>query len=137
MDTGFTGFLMLAIAQALPLGLALIGTGDYQLADGKIITSFLAKGTVLICPPSFDPVSGAGVAPTTPVTTLPESIEGTIVLGGNGAILGMEFLRSLDKWLIVGKVVALLDNAAFPPPQSPAPQPSGSSPTPPAAAASN
>jgi hypothetical protein len=62
----------------------------------------------------------------------PESIEGTIVLGGSGAILGMEFLRSLEKWLIVGKVVALLDHSSIPIPQSP----SGPSP-PPAAAASN
>src|ERR1039458_4418194 len=32
IDTGFTGFLMLPIAQALPLGLALYGTGNYTLA---------------------------------------------------------------------------------------------------------
>jgi hypothetical protein len=50
------------------------------------------------------------------------------VLGGSGAILGMEFLRLLDKWLIVGKVVALLDYSAIPIPQPP------SGPSPPSAA---
>jgi hypothetical protein len=47
-----------------------------------------------------------------------ESIEGTIVLGGNGAILGMEFIRSLDKLLVAGKIVVLLDHSALPIPQS-------------------
>lgn len=46
IDTGFTGFLMLPISLALPLGLVLMGTGDYSLAGGTLITNFLAKGKV-------------------------------------------------------------------------------------------
>jgi predicted aspartyl protease len=118
IDTGFTGFLMLPIALALPLGLVHVGTGDYQLADGSKITNFLAKGTVTIQRPSVPPTPlvippGTVPLPPPPGTTImqPEAVEGIIVLGGKGAILGMEFLRTLDKLLVVGKIVALLDNA--------------------------
>jgi hypothetical protein len=117
LDTGFTGFLMLAVAQALPLGLTLVGTGDYQLADGTLVTNYLATGRVTIRPPTImpPPVVPPLPPPPNPVPImLPESVEGTIVLGGNGAILGMEFLRSLDKWLVVGRTVALLDNDSLP-----------------------
>lgn len=53
IDTGFTGFLMLPLAQALPLGLVLYGTGDYTIADGSTVTNFLGKGTVTIVPPNL------------------------------------------------------------------------------------
>jgi len=107
MDTGFTGFLMLPIAQALPLGLVLVGTADFELADGSMITNFLAKGNVTIRPPTV-----TTSVPSAAVTSAEsETVEGIIVLGGNGAILGMEFLRSLDKLLVVGKIVALVDDS--------------------------
>lgn len=93
IDTGFTGFLMLPIALALPLGLVLMGTGDYCLADGSLITNFLAKGKVTV---------GA---------TVGEQVEGIIVLAGDDPLVGME--SSLDKLLLVGKVVVLVDNAEF------------------------
>jgi hypothetical protein len=35
-------------------------------------------------------------------------------LAGDGALLGMEFLRSMDRLLVVGKVVALIDHAMLP-----------------------
>jgi hypothetical protein len=117
LDTGFTGFLMLPIAQALPLGLVLVGTGDYELADGTSVTNFLAKGTVTVCPPpalsSLPPGPAPPSFPAGTTMLLPETIEGIIVLGGNGAILGMEFLRTLDKLLVVGPMVALIDNSFF------------------------
>ena len=37
-----------------------------------------------------------------------------VELGGDGALLGMEFIRSLDKLLLVGKVVALVDHTMVP-----------------------
>ncbi len=46
LDTGFTGFLMLPLTAALPLGLTLISTTSYTLADGTSTTSLLALGTI-------------------------------------------------------------------------------------------
>jgi predicted aspartyl protease len=104
IDTGFTGFLMLSIAQALPLGLALYGTGDYVLADGSPISCFLAEGTVEIRPLSRQSAEPPVIEPVT----------GVVVLGGDGALLGMEFIRSLKKWLVVGSSVMLADESAIP-----------------------
>jgi len=89
------------------LGLVLVGTADFELADGSMITNFLAKGNVTIRPPTV-----TTSVPSAAVTSAEsETVEGIIVLGGNGAILGMEFLRSLDKLLVVGKIVALVDDS--------------------------
>ena len=100
VDTGFTGFLMLPIAQALPLGLALYGTGDYNLADGSPISCFLAEGTIQIRPPSQFPSVTATVtapvpAPDMPPAMQPENVTGVVVLGGDDALVGMEFIRGL------------------------------------------
>lgn len=46
LDTGFTGFLSLPLTAALPLGLTLMSTATYTLADGTSTTSLLALGTV-------------------------------------------------------------------------------------------
>lgn len=105
LDTGFTGFLMLPIATALPLGVVLLGTGSYTIADGSTVTNLLAKGTVSVGPPFDLPL------PPNPDLLREESIEGVFVLGGDTVLLGMEFLRGLDKLLILGKVVALVDNS--------------------------
>jgi hypothetical protein len=103
LDTGFTGFLMLPIAKALPLGLALYGTGDYNLADGSPISWFLAEGTVEIRPPSPTADRDPTIQPETEIAT------GAVVLGGDDALLGMEFIKALKKWLLVGSVVMLID----------------------------
>src|ERR1039458_1600308 len=66
VDTGFTGFLMLPIAQALPLGLALYGTGNYTLADGSSVTNFLAQGPVTVLTPTVVPVIGVSTTAPTP-----------------------------------------------------------------------
>jgi predicted aspartyl protease len=111
VDTGFTGFLMLPIAQALPLGLALYGTGDYNLADGSLVSCFLAEGTIEILPLSHFPEG----APTHPVPVMKsEAVKGVIVIGGDSALIGMEFLRGLKKWLLVGRTVALVDGEHIP-----------------------
>lgn len=103
IDTGFAGFLMLPIQQALPLGLALYGTGDYLLADGSMVINYLAEGTVTILPP---PVDGESARPSDAV---PESMTGTVVLCGESALVGMEFLRGLRRPLLLGSVVMLVD----------------------------
>ncbi len=106
IDTGFTGFLLLPLAQAFPLGLTLIGTMEYTLADGTFITSFTAKGTVTIAAPSQPTIQ-----PSFPLRAeyKDETAEGIIVLNGDEAIVGMEFLTTLKKFLMVGKdTVALV-----------------------------
>jgi hypothetical protein len=120
IDTGFTGFLMLPMIQALPLGLVLKGVASYTLADGSKKPMLLAEGTVVVRPPSQ---SSGGSAPPGPlaITLQEESILGVVTLGGDEPIVGMEFLRALDKWLLVGRTVALFDHASFPPPPSPTP----------------
>lgn len=123
VDTGFTGFLMLPIAQALPLGLALYGTGDYNLADGSPISCFLAEGTIEVRRPSLMPKFRAkrDANPGPPDQEIdavslfePESVTGVVVLGGDDALVGMEFIRGLKKWLLVGSAVVLLDEKDMP-----------------------
>jgi len=46
IDTGFTGFLMMPITQAFPLGLTLIGTANYALVDGTITSKLPVFGHV-------------------------------------------------------------------------------------------
>src|SRR5690348_7703158 len=92
IDTGFTGFLMLSQAKAFALGIVPSGTGDYTIADGSTVTNFLGTATVTIRPPAHIPAN----AP--PLEILPETVTGVVVLCGNGALVGMEFIRSLDKF---------------------------------------
>jgi len=43
----------------------------------------------------------------------PESVTGVVVLGGDDALVGMEFIRELKKWLLVGSAVLLIDDDAI------------------------
>src|SRR5579872_7183683 len=81
IDTGFTGFLMLPVAQAIPLGMTLLGTGDYTIANGATVTNFLAKGTITLKATQLPP---GAVAPP-PGVLEEETTEGIIVLAGSGA----------------------------------------------------
>jgi predicted aspartyl protease len=119
LDTGFTGFLMLPIARALPLGLALYGTGDYSLADGSQISCFLAEGTVEVRPPSHSPSVSSSVSAPAETTTESEIVTGVVVLGGDDVLVGMEFIRRLKKWLLVGSIVVLLDGEHVDTPHTP------------------
>ena len=91
IDTGFTGFLMMPLVSAFPLGLTLLGTSSYTLADGSTSPKLLALGTV-----GLDGQETSGV----------------IVLETNqcGLLLGMAYLRSAKRTLIVSdNSVTLLD----------------------------
>ncbi len=96
------------IMSAFPLGLTLVGTGNYTLADGATSAKLLAIGAVT-----------AGKE---------DPLVGVIVLEPNqcGLLLGMDFLRKAKRCLLVSaKGVALVDEdvverflsaAATPPP---------------------
>ena len=48
IDTGYSGYLTLQYPDAFPLGLVLIGTKAYTIADDSTMYSFVALGTVII-----------------------------------------------------------------------------------------
>ena len=91
IDTGFTGFLMLPLTAALPLGLTLLGTSTYTLADGSTSTNLIAFGTV-----SYEG----------------QDISGPISLENNSSctdvLLGMDYIRQSKQMLIVCEVGAVL-----------------------------
>jgi predicted aspartyl protease len=82
VDTGFTGFLAMSMVEAFPLGLILTGASRTILADGSDANDLTALGTVVVGN---------------------EERVGTVLLSaGAGAILvGMEFLTTFEKTLIV------------------------------------
>jgi predicted aspartyl protease len=92
IDTGFTGFLMLPLTSAIPLGLTLCGTSRYTLADGTVSSSnLIALGTV-----EFEG----------------QKVLGPISLEGNTAckdcLLGMEYIKQSKQMLVVCEAVAAL-----------------------------
>ena len=92
IDTGFTGFLLMPIMSAFPLGLTLAGTGSYTLADNTTSAKLLAMGAVTV--------------------ENEEPLHGVIVLESNqcSTLLGMDFLRRAKRCLTVSvKGVALVD----------------------------
>ena len=93
---------MLPTDETRPLGLVARGTSGFSLADGTVVTYALAKGSVTVLSHK-----NAEQAPSEPA-----AVEGRIVLRGEEALLGMDFIRSLDRWLVVGKSVLLVDDAA-------------------------
>lgn len=81
LDTGFSGCIMLPILRAFPLGLILVGTVNSTLADGKITTDLLASG--------FITIEG-------------EKHTANFILGaGNEILLGMEFLKKVERKLFL------------------------------------
>ena len=83
IDTGFTGFLLMPILSAFPLGLTLVGTGSYTLADNSTSAKLLALGNITIG--NENPLAGI------------------IVLEPNqcSPLLGMDFLRKAERGLSV------------------------------------
>ena len=104
IDTGFTGFLTLPIVKALPLGLILLGDSEHTIADGSKLSSFAAGGTVTVLTPLEENLPGVGA-----LGVESENAAGLILLCAGPTLLGMEFIRSLKKHLLVSPVVALLD----------------------------
>lgn len=111
IDTGFTGFLMLPQTKAFALGMVPSGTSDYTLADESLVTNYISTAVVTVghrLPPPVPLPSLVG--PTVNLFVAPESVTGVVVLCGDGALVGMEFVRALNKYLVVGSVVVLIDN---------------------------
>jgi predicted aspartyl protease len=46
IDTGFSGFLLLPLLKALPVGLVLASTANYTLADNSVHTTLLCIGHI-------------------------------------------------------------------------------------------
>jgi predicted aspartyl protease len=92
MDTGFSGFLLLPILSAFPVGLLLQGTMPITLADGSTQTKLTCLGQI-----HFDGKEDVGVI---------------IIENQNTQVLvGMEFLRIFNLRLIVepnGEVVEIV-----------------------------
>lgn len=86
MDTGFTGFLLLPIVSAFPIGLMLHSTMRIQLADGSVQTKLTCLGQI-----RFDGESSEGIV-------VIEELQNTEVL------VGMDFLKRFRKQLIVDPV---------------------------------
>lgn len=118
IDTGFTGFLMLPHDDALDLGLSIIGTSEYVLADGSRVTNAIARGRVLMGPATWAASHGASEGLCEALenaTDHNESVDGAIVLGGDDPLIGMELVRVLRKSLAIGPdIVALMDDLMLP-----------------------
>jgi hypothetical protein len=109
IDTGFSDFLMLPSDQAVSSGIVQSSTANYILADGSIVTNSLGNRSLAVHDPTNPPASGLA-ATHNPAFRQPEVVDGTVVLCGDCALVGMEFIRSLNKYLVVGKeLVALID----------------------------
>ena len=81
IDTGYSGYLTLQYQEAFPLGLVLIGTKAYTIADDSTMYSFVALGTVEI----------DGKKITIPIDIQPK---GSI-------LIGMQLLKKMEKDLFI------------------------------------
>ena len=91
IDTGFSGFLVIPIVRAFPLGLPLNGTTSAVLADGSKSTCLTA-----LCKLTIGTQTKGGVV--------------MLQAASNDALLGMDFLRAFKLSLVVTKSqIILLD----------------------------
>jgi clan AA aspartic protease len=114
VDTGFSGFLLLPILEAFPVGLILSGTTSIELADGSKQNKLTCLGQI-----HFGGMKKVGLI---------------IIEWENTAILvGMDFLRKFEKTLVVDPLnnqVALFDASLFSaPPLPPQSEPPASEPS--------
>jgi len=106
VDTGFSGFLLLPILNAFPIGLLLQGTMPITLADGSTQTKLTCLGFV-----HFDGAQEVGII--------------IIEWQNTDVLVGMEFLRRFRKQLLVDPTNGLVEivDAPAPPPPPPPPVP--------------
>ena len=98
VDTGFSGFLLLPILEAFPIGLMLQGTLAVTLADGSSQTKLTCLGGV-----HFDGAEEVGIV--------------VIEWQNTEVLVGMEFLQRFNKRLGVEPTngVVQIDDALAPP----------------------
>lgn len=103
VDTGFSGFLLLPILNAFPIGLLLQGTMPITLADGSTQTKLTCLGSL-----HFDGAQEVGII--------------IIEWQNTDVLVGMEFLRRFKKQLRVdptNNLIEIVDAPAPPPPPAP------------------
>jgi len=104
VDTGFSGFLLLPILNAFPIGLLLQGTMPITLADGSTQTKLTCLGSI-----HFDGAEQIGII--------------IIEWQNTDVLVGMEFLRRFKKQLLVDPTSNLVEIVDAPIPiPAPAPQ---------------
>lgn len=107
VDTGFSGFLLLPILNAFPIGLLLQGTMPITLADGSNQTKLTCLGVI-----HFDGAEQIGII--------------IIEWQNTDVLVGMEFLRRFKKQLRVdptNNLVEIVDAPVLPPPTPAAAEP--------------
>ena len=105
VDTGFSGFLLLPILSAFPVGLLLQGTMRITLADGSTQTKLTCLGSI-----HFDGKEDVGVIVIEPQNTQ--------------VLVGMEFLRIFNLRLTVEPNSGIVEIVAGTPiPTAPPPAP--------------
>jgi len=87
MDTGFSGFLSLPLANCFQSGLILLSTATYILADGKPSNTLLCLGTVKAADDNKITRSAIGAI--------------SVSFNNPAALLGVEFLNRLHGKLIL------------------------------------
>jgi predicted aspartyl protease len=108
VDTGFSGFLLLPILNAFPIGLLLQGTMPITLADGSNQTKLTCLGSI-----HFDGAAHVGII--------------IIEWQNTDVLVGMEFLRRFQKQLRVDPTNNLIEIVDAPVP-APAPAPPAAAP---------
>jgi len=103
IDTGFTGFASIPLAEAIRLGLLLWGTTSVSFANGE--TSYRLTGK---CQIAVDDQKKIGVA--------------ILEWQASEVLLGMAFVRQFEKVLLVTSSTVVLQDEAEPP-SSPEPSP--------------
>jgi predicted aspartyl protease len=96
IDTGFTGFLLIPIVQALPIGLVLDSTTEVTLADGSVKGRYVGYGMVHIVGDDKARLTQGGLV----------MLEET----GTDILVGMDFFRKFKLSMgITSQVVMLFD----------------------------